>query len=148
MTALFPWFDELVKRAAYDLPWCVVSEAPETLEGLTTVYRQTGRICVSGQFSDRTIFGAPVINHAFRAWHDWHHVRLQATFDREGEATTMAAQYGDCLRLLPSTLWRPAWRVLECEIIGQFDYQAFTGQFPCDQRAFALGYFRQRDWSI
>lgn len=42
--------------------------------------------------SDRTIFGDPAVNYAFRAWHDAWHLRLRAPFTVEGERRVHAAQ--------------------------------------------------------
>lgn len=148
MLALFPWFDDVTHRASYDVPWIVSVDAPATLEAATEYYRRTGRVCVSDAFCDRTIFARSDTNIAFRAWHDWHHIRLQAPFNREGEAMVATAQLGDCLRLMPADRWLQSARVLECEILGQFDYQAETGRFPDDQRAFTREYFSARNWSI
>lgn len=148
---LFPFFDRLVLRIARTLPtWAVTYQnAPDTLERSTRHYMARGIILVDGNNSEGTIFGSPAVNHAFRAWHDWNHIALQAPFDRKGEYRVMCAQQRDVYAAGGSRASNfLAYRVLDCEVMGQFDYQAKHGQFPVDQRAFTVDYFNKRDWSL
>ena len=117
--------------------WDIVPEryAPSTLGELRMVHAITGRIAVSGANSDRTIFGDPEVNFAFRAWHDWHHLDLGAQFDPKGEARVCAAQQSDIMCLYG---YQPLWdRLLDIEVNGQVRYFAYHNCFPVDQIGFA-----------
>jgi hypothetical protein len=95
--------------------------------------------------SDRTIFGDPKVNHAFRAWHDAWHLRLRAPFTPEGERAVCRAQMDEL----------HAWTdehsgsfsglqaaLLYAEIIGQLEHQTAHGAFPENQRAFVRAYVK------
>lgn len=61
-----------------------------------------GRIIVWTGASNRTIFGAPEINHAFRAWHDWCHLVLEADFSQAVSIKFVScsnAKYAQCARV-------------------------------------------------
>jgi hypothetical protein len=141
---LDPAFDTAVLAcAARALPngFDISPDAPATFDALATHWRDTGRVCVWDGASDSTIFGSPSVNYAFRAWHDWHHIAGQYPFTREGERLAMLAQQRD-IRTLYRYTRQADWfcRILECEIVGQFDYAAKHGFFPVDQAAFARHY--------
>ena len=148
---LFPFFDALVLRVASKFVWRVAyTDAPDTLEKSTLHYMARAIVLEDGNNSDTSIFGSAHVNHAFRAWHDFTHIRLQAPFTREGEERVCRAQQRDVANMPPTGTYHfpLATRILECEVIGQFDYQAATGQFPVDQRAFTVDYFNKRGWSL
>lgn len=69
-------------------------DAPDSLEALNGQIAQRGRLVVYSGASDNTIFGAPEINHDFRAWHDWTHWRHQLPFTPEGEQQVAELQIG------------------------------------------------------
>ena len=119
--------------------WDIVPEryAPSTLGELRMVHAITGRIAISGANSDRTIFGDPEVNFAFRAWHDWHHLKLGAQFDPAGELAVANSQAGDLIALYGAAVSRPWRKLLEIEINGQVRYFAYHNCFPDDQIGFA-----------
>src|SRR5208337_2128711 len=119
----------------------VSDAAPETYEELVALLDAGGRMLVYSGGSERTIYGDPEVNFAFRAWHDWCHWRGRYDFSHEGERAACAMQ-GDHLVTLygasPQTLrWR---RILQAEIIGQRDYFDQHGAFPQDPRTFVAAY--------
>lgn len=111
--------------------------APSTLIECTLHFKLTGRVKVWSGASAHTIFGSEQVNFAFRAWHDWHHINGQFSFDRVGEYENLLAQTRDAFTMGASPL---ALALLECEVIGQFDFGIQTGMFPVDQVQFT------RDW--
>jgi len=75
---------------------------PETYEELIALLDAGGRMLVYSGASERTIYGDPEVNYAFRAWHDWCHWRGRYDFSYEGERAACAmqgdhliARYGD-----------------------------------------------------
>ena len=85
--------------------------------------------------SDRTVFGDARVNHAFRAWHDSHHIRLGADFTLAGETRVCEAQIAELHRLWPRhpLVWD---RLIRVEVIGQVTYAVTHGHFPIDQIQF------------
>ena len=138
----------LIARRLMPNGFDVYESAPDTLAGATWHYRHFGRIGIWSGASDQTIFGDPAVNHAFRAWHDWHHVNLQAEFTADGERRVLQAQQADLWRywyFADLTPWEyyeyhAARMLLDAEVAGQLAYQATHRDFPVDQRAFALAY--------
>lgn len=126
----------------YPTGYDVADDAPSSLEELNAHVAATGRMIVWSGGSERTIFDDAETNYAFRAWHDWHHLKGQHPFDAEGEAAVFVRQR-DQLRELYGV--RPAWEaLLHAEIIGQLEYEAAHGCFPDDQRAFAQAYLDRK----
>jgi hypothetical protein len=120
----------LIKRIAPK--YTASSFAPDTFERL---YRSTtsGLVVWDGA-SDNTIYGDATVNHAFRAWHDSLHLKLNADFTLKGEyrvACKQASQLGDGYA-----------RIIMAEIEGQARYFEKYGQFPTDQLAFILQYIK------
>src|SRR5208282_1357378 len=66
--------------------------APETYEELIAHLDAGGRMVVYSGGSERTIYGDPEVNFAFRAWHDWCHWRGRHDFSQEGERVACAMQ--------------------------------------------------------
>ncbi len=90
---------------------------------------------------ERTIYSAPEVNHAFRAWHDSVHAELGAGFDREGEFAVAIEQYRELGRAIVGQtapgLVEDDQRALWADVWGQFLYsEKHGGQFPDDQAAF------------
>lgn len=113
----------------------------DTLDKIKLHFYQTGRVCVWEGASDDTIFGLPSMNHAFRAWHDWGHIHLDAPFTMQGELQVLEWQKWLVDRWhVKSFIERQTIKyLLECEIRGQLEYQAaHGGAFPKEQREFAL----------
>lgn len=93
--------------------------------------------------SEASIYGAPEINHAFRAWHDACHVAGQFGFDLGGEKQTCEMQVKQFYCVFPSAPSDVA-ALLCAEIIGQAEYFAEFGEFPEDQRAFVVDYLNRQ----
>ena len=89
--------------------------------------------------SDQTIFADARVNHAFRAWHDDHHVKGQYDFSLTGEIATMRAQQRAMREAFPNV---PQWAldILDAEVRGQAEYFAAHGAFPVDQISFTLNH--------
>jgi hypothetical protein len=115
------------------------------LDCLRRAMKRHGCMVVSSEYSDPelTIWGCRETNYAFRAWHDWHHLKLDAPFDLAGETAVANSQAGDLINLYGAATSRPGspWRkLLEAEVIGQARYMDYHGQFPTDQKGFTLHY--------
>ena len=117
--------------------------APETFDAINRAYIERGSLLVWDGASERTIWGDPRINHAFRAWHDLHHIAGQHDFTLAGEIATMHAQC-DALRARhgDNEFIRYACRVLDCEVAGQAKHFATYGEFPADQIGFTLEHLK------
>lgn len=102
---------------------------------------ETHRITVWSGASDRTIFGCPEHNWAFRAWHEWTHYILHADFSLDGELAVAHRQCADLARVFGHGPQVEKWqRLIMAEVYGQAAYYARTGEFPADQVAFDLDY--------
>lgn len=130
---------EAAREAARRLsvvPYVVRDIVPDTLAKVFQAYSETGRLVVWAGASDKTVFGCPALNWAFRAWHDSVHMAVMGEFTRQGETLVALEQIVQARRVLDSpdadkTLWQ--------EVIGQLDYLDKWGHFPEDQVAFHEG---------
>jgi hypothetical protein len=131
--------DQLVTRAArlaagrFD----ACHTAPDTWERLCDRHASGGRLQVYSGHSDGTIYGAPEVNHAFRAWHDATHLKLGADFSFGGEIRTALEQLRFA-RALGADAVQLA--MLRADTIGQVQYFARTGRFVNDQVRFVARY--------
>jgi len=141
-------FNAAVLSTAHRLFPCgflVVEEAPQTYEELIAHLDAHQSMLIWSGGSEKTIYGDPEVNYAFRAWHRWCHWRGRHDFSFEGEYAAYQTQaghlvtlYGDC----PRTHW---WHsILYAEIIGQHEYRDVHGHFPDDQRAFVEAYLARQ----
>jgi hypothetical protein len=105
----------------------VSDHAPYSFESLKAS-SVSGLVVWSGA-SDKTIYGAPSVNWAFRAWHDSLHLKLNAPFTLEGETLVALEQ----CRLIGSDQWA---KIIMGEVIGQVEYLNKYGTFPADQIEF------------
>jgi hypothetical protein len=85
--------------------------------------------------SDKTIYNDAGVNHAFRAWHDSLHIKLNAPFTLDGELMVAKAQ---CLELGSTELSK----FIMAEVMGQAEYFAKHGEFPIDQVTFIKQYLK------
>jgi Ribosomal RNA adenine dimethylase len=91
--------------------------------------------------SDRTIYGCPEVNYAFRAWHDWCHWKGRHHFSYTGEVAVYHMQCGHLDKIYGESARTEHWkRILKAEIVGQLEYLLEYGQFPEDQRSFVENY--------
>ena len=115
---------ELVEHTPYN----VVDHAPSTYEELKS---HLGTLPVWSGASDRTIFGDPRVNHAFRAHHDTLHLRYQLPFTLEGELELARLQarcyFGDVVQ-----------DAIYLEVAAQALHLAETGEFVVNQSDFTL----------
>lgn len=115
-----------------------LTDAPDTLEKLTNHVKTTGRMLVYAGHSDATIFDCEHVNHAFRAWHDWCHVKGQFEFNAKGEEQAFEMQCNHLRTVYGAD--HPdidEWiAILDAEINGQLQHAAVHGDFPQDQMAF------------
>lgn len=148
MIPLYPRFNEMVQLAvATLLPYGYdVTDNPsecDTADKVRRWYEATGRIMVWAGESDNTIFGAPHVNHAFRAWHDYVHVVFGLPFTVDGEHLVMKIQQRQVLTLgagFTDAERALFCKLLECEIDAQIQHYVTHGEFVRDQRAFAQRY--------
>jgi hypothetical protein len=109
--------------------------APDTFEKLRS--NSVSGLVVWAGASDSTIYGDPSVNHAFRAWHDSLHLKLNAPFTLEGERLVAIEQ----ARLVGSDTMG---NILIGEIVGQAEYFAKHGEFPANQVEFMLNWLKGR----
>lgn len=128
----------------------VAENAPDTLAKLCALLDSGKRMVVYSGGSEATIFGNPVVNYAFRAWHDWHHWQGKLAFDPEGEREACARQIEELREHYGHNPLTDRWaELLDCEINGQVAYaQAHNGDFPQDQLAFATSYLEDASKAI
>lgn len=88
--------------------------------------------------SDKTIWRDARVNHAFRAWHDECHIRMNAGFTLAGERLACEEQCRELLAAHPRAF--ALANVIRAEVIGQAEHFAATGEFPEDQIAFHAAY--------
>lgn len=116
----------------------VSDEAPDNYEALKAEAKQ-GKLRVSSEFSDTAIYGLAG-NVTFRVFHDYGHLLYDAEFTTEQEESLARTQWLDVQRYID-----PAWRDL-CKVVYLADtveqslFEARTGHFPVDQKAFVLGH--------
>ena len=119
----------------------VSAAAPETYEELIAHLDAGERMVVYSGGSERTIYGDPEVNFAFRAWHDWCHWRGRHDFSHMGERAACAMQADHVVTLYGDSPQTRRWRrILQAEIIGQREFFDRHGEFPEDQRAFVAAY--------
>lgn len=125
----------------------VSADAPGTLEACTEYFRKHGTVCVSDYFGPDCIMGRNVDQYAFQAWHDFCHVKLQASFDRPGERRVdkcMAAGLRAWRKrqVEPCTMaqFNRALAVIRANNVGRLDYWAIHNEPPANARLFTEGY--------
>lgn len=105
----------------------VKDDAPDTLEKLTR--QNASSLVVWAGASDSTIYGDPAVNWAFRAWHDYLHIKLNAEFNEHGE-TIVAIEQARQLRN------DGYGKLVTIEVIEQLNYFKKFGKFPDNQLKF------------
>lgn len=113
--------------------WRASDHAPGTVADLLRSYRATREIVVWAGASERTVWLAPEGNHAFRAWHDYCHIRSLLGFDAESEVALGHWQAG-----ADGGVSDALADIVLAEIADQASYFKRTGRFlDGDQLAFA-----------
>ncbi len=120
----------------------VCDEAPSTFDELIADLDAGARLRVWSGGSSFTIYGSAEVNHAFRAWHDYHHWQGQHPFNLSGEAAVVEAMFRDLKLFYGNHPRLNAWRgFLYAEIIGQRLYFSLNENvFPNNQRRFVKGF--------
>jgi hypothetical protein len=116
-------------------------DAPSSYEDLHRLLVTGARLRVWAGASDKTIYGDPEINHAFRAWHDWSHWIARQPFTPRGERAVSAAQCRHLLIDYGDNAHTRRWQlIIDAEVVGQNEYQARYQRFPADQAGFVTAY--------
>lgn len=138
-----------IARRLMPMGWDSGHDAPKTFEELHKHFNRTNRIKVYDGACENTIFDCAEHNMAFRAWHDYHHLRLNAPFTLQGELEVMRAQQNDLIRLYgtpgapmnaqPERVKR--WcDIIEAEVKGQVEFYQEHGYFVRNQMQFVRKY--------
>jgi hypothetical protein len=118
---------------ANKLTYNVSDVAPDTFETLKS--NVVSILTVWSGASDKTIYGDAAVNHAFRAWHDSLHLKLNAPFTLEGEILVAKFQ--------ANALKNDALgAIIMAEVQGQAEYFAKHGTFPENQVEFIQSYLK------
>lgn len=117
-------------------------DAPTSLTELREHVARTGRIKVSNENSDDTIFADAEHNYAFRAWHDWTHWRYMHGFDLAGETNVALAQIRDLGKIFGKAFAEKYKPLILAEVVGQALYKEVTAD---DQRRFDASFLAQMD---
>jgi hypothetical protein len=91
---------------------------------------------VSNQHSDRSIYGSPEGNLAYRFWHDVTHMRLGLGFELDDEIEVANVQL-DVLRAAGFEPGSLEYELLHADTLGQTLAGAAIGSFPANQVCFA-----------
>lgn len=144
---LFPALEAFILRAAP--AHVAVDHAPENLAELNAW--AAGRssldepLPVWNGASETSIYSSPEVNFAYRAWHDWTHLQLQADIDQAGEYQVSLHHLRDAAHAgVPADELAALW----ADSHGQNEYYARHGDFVVDQRAFVLAYIEDREAAL
>lgn len=135
--------NEFIENRAKTIPYAIVLTGQDVFKGLTPteafqallLYAEKGVIPVWTGESDRTIFGSSRVNHLFRFWHDYIHIKHRLGFDLEGESIVAAIQQYE----LPQEFIFEK-ELIHIEVVGQAQYYFVNSQFHSNQREFTIEY--------
>jgi hypothetical protein len=123
--------------------------APDSYKRLKAEHDARGKITVFSGGSDRTIFDDAGTNHKFRAWHDWAHLQLGATFSLSGETAACELQ---CTQIEKTygqgETGQELAALIRAEVIGQATYWHRHRKFVVDQVAFVKAYLADRETTL
>lgn len=123
-------------RALLPLDLSISKDAPDTFAKLQAG-AASGQLVVSPEHSETAIYGAAG-NITFRVFHDYGHILYGKEFVTEQECELARIQWVDLKVHLPAE-WHDICHVVYfADTCEQSKYEARTGQFPADQRAFVL----------
>lgn len=128
---------------SFGVKMAVSMSAPETYDALLCEWAACGGeyITVSGMHCDNTIYTAPEVNHMFRFWHDYLHLQYHKPFTLAGELF-IGALHCDAVASFYGA-GSMEHKLMMADTIGQSTFEAVTGKFPEDQRAFAWRFVHQ-----
>lgn len=141
---------EQLARMHTHCKWRVTTHGYDRYPYLREHFQKHGEIIVASDYSSKTVYGSAPINHAFRAWHDYIHVKHDLPFTPEGEFRVFTIQGEQLMNYLDySQQAFKFYEYLYIEIVGQFLYKERHKEFPNDQLQFALNWLtRGRDFAI
>lgn len=126
----------------------ISDNAPSSFEALKEDAKQ-GRLVVTTEFSSTAIYGISG-NVTFRVFHDFGHILYDKEFTTADEVKLAKMQWQDIKYRI-----EPEWRELAsvvyyADTVYQSEYEARTGEFPENQRAFVQAkldaYLLTRNW--
>lgn len=143
-----PTFDYIVSLMAPKRLKYTASQF-ESFDAMRKDFEAFGVLTVNVNYSDNTIFGSPVTNWQFRAWHDSQHIEANADFSSEGERIAASFQQSQIVILDgPSMEDKRRWiALIDAEVNGQLDYYLQHGAFPTNQREFVTAYLLDK-WGL
>jgi len=107
-----------------------------TFEAHKKTFNTTGKIHIWTGCSEGTIFGSEEINHKFRAWHDFTHIKNNLGYSQTEEAIVSDIQKNE----LPKN-WIFEKDLIHAEIVGQAHFNFLNNSFLNNQRKFTIEYF-------
>ncbi|WYW04351.1 hypothetical protein Kurepalu2_00004 [Pseudomonas phage vB_PpuP-Kurepalu-2] len=116
----------------------ISKDAPDTFDKLKAG-RDAGELVVSPEFSETAIYGGGG-NISFRVFHDYGHLIYDKAFTTEQEVELARIQWADLKKHLPEGWHDICHTVYFADTVEQSLYEARTGQFPVDQKAFVLSH--------
>lgn len=139
-------FNGLVRYMGGLVPHSYTADQYPTYSDMKSDYETTGRIKINTDNSTYTVFGDPVTNWFFRAWHDSCHLRADGDFSPMGEKLAYwqmvvdLAEYNKETNAFPLDTIAEFIDIIHAEVIGQGEcYQKF-GKFPDNQYEFVKEY--------
>lgn len=100
-------------------------------------FKQSKTIHIWTGASENTIFGDPKINHFFRCWHDYTHLKYELDYTPLNEIHVCALQMAE----LDNTMLFERL-LINAEITGQILYFNNFNDFPINQRKFAYNFLK------
>ncbi len=127
------YINQVILSDASKLNYIVKENAPSDEAGL---FNESSLVIWSGA-SDKTIFGCPKVNHAFRALHDALHLETRMNFSVESEielGRIQASKYSS--QLIQDLIY--------CEVSLQAMHYRDTGNFVSNQVEFTHNFFSKK----
>ncbi len=116
----------------------VSKEAPDSFAKLKAEAAE-GRLLVSPEFSETAIYGTSG-NITFRVFHDYGHLIYGKEFTTADECELARIQWADIKPCIPPEWVSVCHAVYFADTCEQSLFEASTGSFPSDQRAFVLNH--------
>lgn len=138
-------------KRCWPMGWRASEQAPRTYSELCANVRYNSEcsVVVWNGGSERTIFGSPEVNYAFRAWHDFYHYRYQQEFTPAGEAVCANLQIRQMQLHFGENAKTARWAdIIRAEINGQLEYEQRYGEFPDNQRGFIEAYLVNKEAAL
>lgn len=116
----------------------VSGNAPSNYDSLISE-ASAGLLRVTSEFSNTAIYGRDG-NVTFRVMHDYGHILYKAEFTTEQEVELAKRQWVDIEKYIPQSHKKIAEVVYLADTVEQSKFEALTGEFPKDQKAFVLAF--------